>query len=88
MITKEKKRDIVGKFGKAARDTGSPASQIALLTERINGLMDHFAKRPKDHMSRRGLLMMVGHRRRLLNHMRLDDPKRYMEVIQQLNLRK
>jgi small subunit ribosomal protein S15 len=88
MITKEKKNDIAGKFGKSNKDTGNPAVQIALLTERINGLVDHFAKAPKDHLSRRGLLMMVGQRRRLLNHLRQNEPKRYVELLQQLNLRK
>ena len=88
MITKEKKKEIVEKFGKNARNSGDTAAQIALLTERINGLQSHFAKAPKDHMSRRGLLMMVGARRRLLNFLRDNEPKRYVDLLQQLNLRK
>jgi small subunit ribosomal protein S15 len=88
MLTKEKKQGIVEKFGKNARNSGDAAVQVALLTERINDLQAHFAKAPKDHTSRRGLLMMVGQRRRLLNHMRGTEPKRYVELLQQLNLRK
>ena len=88
MITKEKKYDIVGKFGKSNRDTGHSAVQIAVLTERINGLIPHFAKNRKDHTSRRGLLTMVGQRRRLLGFLRETSPKRYVEVLQELNLRK
>lgn len=88
MITKEKKHDIIAKFGGNAKNTGDPGVQVALLTERINGLQPHFKSAPKDHLSRRGLLMMVGQRRRLLNHLRDSEPKRYVELIQQLNLRK
>lgn len=88
MVTKEKKKEIVSKFGKTDKDTGSPTAQIALLTERINGLMDHFARKPKDHMSRRGLLQMVGHRRRLLGFLRKNNPKTYLDIIKKLNLRK
>lgn len=88
MLTKERKHTIVSKFGATPRDTGRPAVQIALLTERINGLMDHFRNSPKDHASRRGLLMMVGQRRRLLAHLRDTEPKRYVEILKELNLRK
>jgi small subunit ribosomal protein S15 len=88
MITKEKKHSIVEKFGKTPRNTGDTGVQIALLTERINDLQSHFVKAPKDHASRRGLLMMVGQRRRLLSHLRDEEPKRYVELLQQLNLRK
>ena len=88
MITKEKKKEIVEKFGKNARNSGDTAAQIALLTERINGLQTHFAVAKKDHMSRRGLLLMVGQRRRLLNFLRDREPKRYVDLLQQLNLRK
>jgi small subunit ribosomal protein S15 len=88
MITKEKKHATVEKFGKNARNTGDAGVQVALLTERINDLQAHFVKAPKDHTSRRGLLMMVGKRRRLLNHLRDEEPKRYVELLQQLNLRK
>jgi small subunit ribosomal protein S15 len=88
MITKEKTHGIVEKFGGNARNSGDAGVQIALLTERINDLQAHFAKAPKDHMSRRGLLMMVGRRRRLLNFVRDAEPKRYLDLLQQLNLRK
>jgi small subunit ribosomal protein S15 len=89
MLLKEKKRELVGKMGASATDTGNPAVQIAILTERINGLLSsHFNTNPKDHLSRRGLLKMVGQRRRLLNYLRQSNPKRYTEVIRELDLRK
>jgi small subunit ribosomal protein S15 len=88
MLTKEKAHDIVGKFGATPRDTGNTAVQIALLTERINGLSGHFQNAPKDHGSRRGLLLMVGQRRRLLAHLRSSEPKRYVELLKELKLRK
>jgi small subunit ribosomal protein S15 len=88
MITKEQKRATVVKLGANDKDTGDAAVQIGLLTDRINGLVDHFARSPKDHSSRRGLLMMVGHRRRLLSHLRGEDPKRYTALLKELNLRK
>jgi small subunit ribosomal protein S15 len=79
MLTKEKKRDTVAKFGSHAKDTGNPTAQIALLTERINDLMGHFAKNPKE---------MVGQRRRLLGYLRRNNPKRYLDILRELNLRK
>ena len=88
MLTKEKKHDIVGKMAGNARNTGETSVQIAHLTARINDLQEHFARSPKDHTSRRGLLTMVGHRRRLLAHLRQEKPKRYVEVLQELKLRK
>jgi small subunit ribosomal protein S15 len=88
MLTKETKRDVVAKFGAHAKDSGGATAQIALLTERINDLMAHFQKNPKDHLSRRGLLLMVGHRRRLLGFVRRANPKRYVELLRELNLRK
>ena len=87
-LQREQKDAIISQFRTHAEDTGSPEVQIALLTERINGLVDHFATHPKDHMSRRGLLQMVGQRRRLLSHLRQSEPKRYVEILKQLNLRK
>jgi len=75
-------------MGANAKDTGSPAVQIAILTGRINGLLSHFTNNPKDHMSRSGLLKMVGHRRRLLSYLRKMDPKRYTQIIRELELRK
>ncbi len=88
MLTKERKSEIVKKFGTHEKDTGNPAAQIALLSEHINDLMPHFTKNPKDHLSRRGLLVMVGQRRRLLNHLRRSHPKRYVEILRDLKLRK
>ncbi len=88
MLVKEKKREIVGKMGASVTDTGNPAVQIAILTERINGLLAHFNVAPKDHLSRRGLLKMVGQRRRLLSFLRRNNPKRYTEIIRELDLRK
>ena len=88
MVTKEKNQELIKKFGGNPKDSGQPAAQIALMTERINGLLDHFARSPKDHMSRQGLLKMVGHRRRLLNYLRKTNPKRYLETLRELNLRK
>lgn len=88
MLLKEKKREIIGKMGSSPADTGNPAVQVALLTERINGLLSHFAANPKDHMSRQGLLKMVGQRRRLLSFLRRTEPKRYTQIIRELELRK
>lgn len=85
---KEKKAEIVKKFARVAGDTGSPEVQVALLTAHINELNQHFAKFPKDHHSRRGLLKMVGQRRRLLNYLKASDTKRYSQLIQSLELRK
>lgn len=85
---KEKKEAIINKFGRVAGDTGSPEVQIALLTNHINELNQHFAKFPKDYHSKRGLLKMVGQRRRLLNYLKISDVKRYSQVLQSLDLRK
>jgi len=85
---REKKETIVKKFGRAAGDTGSPEVQVALLTNHINELNQHFVKFPKDFHSKRGLLKMVGQRRRLLNYLKDADLKRYTQVIQSLDLRK
>lgn len=85
---KEKKAAIIKKHARASTDTGSPEVQVALLTTRINELNAHFAKAPKDHHSRRGLLKMVGQRRRLLNYLKSADAKRYSQLIQSLDLRK
>ena len=85
---KNKKAEIVKKFGGTATNTGSTEVQVALLTNHINELNIHFAKNPKDHHSDRGLLKMVGQRRRLLNYLRTPDPKRYTKLITALELRK
>jgi len=83
-----RKQDVIGKFSQHANDTGSPEVQIALLTERINGLSEHFKSHAKDHHSRRGLLRIVSQRRRLLEYLRRNDPARYQELIQRLGLRR
>lgn len=88
MLTKERKLEIIKKFGKDEKDSGRPEVQIALLTERINDLTSHFESHKKDHHSRRGLLMMVGKRRRLLNYLMKKDIERYRAVIKELNIRK
>jgi small subunit ribosomal protein S15 len=87
-LTVDRKREIVERFGKDERDTGSTEVQVALLTERINGLTEHLREHKKDHHSRRGLLMLVGQRRRLLNYLRHSDLDRYRTLIGELGLRR
>ncbi|MBN1464262.1 30S ribosomal protein S15 [candidate division KSB1 bacterium] len=87
-ITKEKKLELVKQFGKNEQDTGSTEAQIALLTERINDLNNHFKTNPKDHHGRRGLLQMVGKRRRLLDYLKSNDIEKYRQLIQQLGIRR
>ena len=87
-LTVERKREIVGRFGKDDQDTGSPEVQVALLTERINHLTEHLREHKTDHHSRRGLLMLVGRRRRLLNYLRRDDLERYRTLVRELGLRR
>jgi small subunit ribosomal protein S15 len=87
-LTLEKKRELVERFGSSAADTGKAEVQIALLTERINQLTDHLREHRKDHHSRRGLLMLVGRRRRLLNYLQRDDLDRYRALVKELGLRK
>ena len=84
----DRKAEIVAKFARGENDTGSPEVQIALLTERLNGLQDHFRTHKHDHHSRRGLLMMVGQRRRLLSYLRKKNVERYRVIIRELGLRK
>lgn len=84
----EKKREIIEKFRRHESDTGSPEVQIALLTERINHLTEHFSIHKKDHHSRRGLMKLVGQRKRLLEYLRSKDVNRYRALIQELGLRK
>ena len=88
VLVKEKKSKIIDEFKVHARDTGSAEVQIAILTERINGLGEHFKQHKKDFHSRRGLLSLVGRRRRLLNYLKNKDIKKYGEVLEKLNLRK
>ena len=87
-MLKEKKTEIIESHKIHAKDTGSSAVQIALLTEKINYLSEHFKVHRKDFHSRRGLLMMIGKRRRLLSYLKKADPKKYDELLQKLNLRK
>lgn len=87
-LTIEQKKGIIDEFKKHESDTGSPDVQVALLTKRINDLTEHFKTHKKDHHSRRGLLMLVGQRRRLLNYIKDKDVKKYRDLIQTLNLRK
>lgn len=87
-LVKEKKEKIISGYKEHPKDTGSSAVQVALLTERINQLGDHFKLHKKDHHSRRGLLSMVGKRRRLLNYLKKADGKKYQEVLDKLNLKK
>jgi len=88
MLEKKKKKEIIEKFKEHPQDTGSASVQVALLTERIKYLTEHLKKHKKDFHSRRGLLMLVGRRRRLLQYLKRKDPKRYEEVIKELNLSK
>jgi len=88
VLVKEKKKNIIDTFKVHSRDTGSAEVQIALLTERINSLGEHFKNHKKDFHSRRGLLMLVGRRRRLLNYLKQKDVKKYEELLDKLNLRK
>jgi len=86
-VDKVKKQEIIEKFSRRENDQGSAPVQVALLTNRIEELADHFRDHPKDHHSRRGLLKMVGRRRRQLNYLRRTDRERYRSVIQELGLR-
>ena len=87
-LTTDQKREVVQQFGKSEADTGSPEVQIALLTRRINHLTEHLREHKKDHHSRRGLLMLVGQRRRLLNYLQRKQLDRYRSLIQELGLRR
>lgn len=88
MLHQTQKSAIVTKFATHEGDTGSPEVQIALLSERINQLQDHFKTHKKDHHSRRGLLMLVGKRRRFLDYLKTNDIERYRSVIAELGLRR
>ena len=86
-LTKEAKQEIIGQHGRSEADTGSPQVQIALLTRRINELTEHLRTHPKDHYSRRGLLKLVGRRRRLLQYLQKRNLEGYRALIQELGLR-
>jgi small subunit ribosomal protein S15 len=87
-LDSQQKAGIVARFARGSADTGSPEVQIALLSERINGLGEHFNSHKRDHASRRGLLMMVNQRRKLLDYLKLNAPERYQKVISELGLRR
>lgn len=88
ILAKEEKEAIIGNYKLHEGDTGSPEVQIALLTQRINDLTEHLKTHKKDNHSRRGLLMVVGHRRRLLNYLKTIDSERYQTLIKKLKLRR
>lgn len=87
-ITKERKTKLIGDFRRGDADTGSPEVQIALLTTRVGELTEHLRTHRKDYASRRGLLMMVSRRRRLLDYLKTVDPERYLAIIRRLDIRK
>ena len=87
-ITKERKQDLIREYKRRDDDTGSPEVQIAILTTRINNLTEHMRTHKKDYASRRGLLMMVSRRRRLLDYLKRIEPQRYLNIINRLDIRK
>jgi small subunit ribosomal protein S15 len=87
-MTHERKQELTEKYGKNPADTGATEVQVALLTERINELTEHLRDHKKDHHSRRGLLMLVGRRRRFLNYLQRSDLERYRGLVRELGLRK
>ena len=87
-LTQEKKTELIEQYRQSDEDTGSPEVQIAVLTYRINDLTEHLQRHKKDHASRRGLLMLVSRRRRLLDYVRGKDVNRYVDLLERLNIRK
>ena len=87
-LSKDRKTEIIGSYKTHEADTGSPEVQVAILSERINYLTEHFKSHAKDHHSRRGLLKLVGQRRRLLDYLKQKDSERYAELIRRLGIRK
>jgi small subunit ribosomal protein S15 len=87
-LTKDRKQELIGKYGRSGEDTGSAEVQVAMLTERINELTEHLRTHTKDHHSRRGLLKMVGKRRRLLRYLESNDVERYRSLVAELGLRR
>jgi small subunit ribosomal protein S15 len=87
-LATEKKAGVAAQFRRAANDTGSPEVQIALLSERINGLGEHFGAHKRDHASRRGLVKLVNQRRKLLDYLKATKPAKYQEVVERLGLRR
>ena len=87
-LTRNRKTELIGSYQTHDGDTGSPEVQVAILSERISYLTEHFKAHAKDHHSRRGLLMLVGRRRRLLDYLKTKDAQRYADLIKRLNIRK
>jgi small subunit ribosomal protein S15 len=87
-VNVERKKTLIEQFRTHEGDTGSPEVQIALLSERINGLTDHFKQHAKDHHSRRGLLMLIGKRRGLIEYLKAKDPERYRTILDKLGIRR
>jgi small subunit ribosomal protein S15 len=87
-ITKERKQGLIGDYRRSEGDTGSPEIQIAILTTRVAEITEHLRTHKKDYASRRGLLMMVSRRRRLLDYLKTVDPQRYLDIIRRLDIRK
>jgi len=87
-LSKDRKTELIGSYKTHDSDTGSPEVQVAILSERIGYLTEHFKSHAKDHHSRRGLLMLVGRRRRLLDYLKAKDVQRYADLIKRLNIRK
>ena len=87
-LTQSEKSGVVTKYRRSTKDTGSPEVQIALLSERINGLGQHFGTHKRDHASRRGLLKMVNQRRKLLDYLKSTSPEKYQSVVESLGLRR
>jgi len=88
MVSPQEKQEIIRKYGANEKDTGSPEVQIALFTKRIKEITEHLRTHPKDHASRRGLILLVGKRRRLLNYLMKKDIERYRRIIKELGIRK
>ena len=87
-ITTERKQELINEFATGKGDTGSPEIQVSILSERIKNLTEHLSKHKKDHHSRRGLLIMVGKRRRLLDYLKRENQERYLTLIKRLDLRR
>lgn len=87
-LTPERKKEIIAKFGNSANDTGSPEAQVALLSQRIDDITEHLKSNPHDHHNRRGLLLLVGRRRRILQYLSKTDINRYRAIIEKLGIRR
>lgn len=88
MISREEKQELIKEFGRSEGDTGSPEVQIAILTHRIRQLTEHLRSNPKDHSSRRGMYMLIGQRKGLLNYLEKKDIERYRDLLEKLNIRR